>query len=125
MGTLGNSLPYFTGTMYGENMYLVYMVYPTLKAVDVTFGLLAVAIAVYQIVTRFALAGYKEKGPKMLYIMYALNVVYEFLYCAAATAVTGINCFDWAGLIGRLLGAVLFIWLNYKYFKKREDYFIY
>ena len=95
-----------------------------MKSVDVTFGMLAIAIAVYQIVTRFALAGFKEKGPKMLYIMYASNVVFEFLYCAVSTVVSGINCFDWPGLTGRLIGAVLFIALNYKYFKKRECYFV-
>lgn len=120
-----NSFPYFTGTMYGENMYLVYMIYPAQKAVDVTFGIIMIALAIYQIVTRFALARYKACGPKMLYILYASSVVFEFLYCAVATAVTGINCFDWVGLIARLVVAVLFIALNYKYFKKREAYFVY
>ena len=74
----------FTGYHYERNMEgakdLVYEVFPKLKTIDSAFGVLFILLAVFAIIVRFQLAGYKKGGPKLLYLYFAGNIALNIAY---------------------------------------------
>ncbi len=60
---------YMTGNIYKTEQIdplAVYSLYPSVKAVDIVYGILLLVLAVFMIVTRFQLSGLKKNGPKWL-----------------------------------------------------------
>lgn len=58
----------FTGTSYGANADRVYEVFPSLKTIDIIFGVFAIWNAISALVTRSALAKYKKMHRKKYFI---------------------------------------------------------
>ena len=131
-----NGVQLLTGSHYGsqDEKTLVYSVFEIMKTVDLAVGLLYLGSAVYAIVTRFALSGYKSIGPKLLFGQYALNTAINLIYVIAVSSVLNnvsdvINVSSYTSqltrqAIGQVILAVVMIIVNKVYFDKRKDMFV-
>ena len=123
--SLINAATYFLGLHYGESVQMVYAVYPGLSILDKLMGIVCLGILVFTVMTRFALAGYQAKGPKMLMVVYALNAVMSIVYVLLASMVSGLPLGDLMGsdVIGSLIGSAAMIFINRDYYNKRAALF--
>ena len=117
---------YLTGFIYDissgeEGVHeLVYAFFSNLKTVDVVFGVLFIALAVFGIYTRFRLAGYKKNGPACLIATYAASAIISFAYMLIVCIILG----DFSDSdFGSIVTSIAMIVLNYIYFKKRKSLF--
>ena len=121
-----NGFSQITGSVYGDKTELVYDTFPSLKGFDVLFGVIIIALAVYQIYTRFQLAGYKQDAPKKLTIVYAANFAISVLYLFIVSSATGvpISQLTSESFWGSLAGCVAMIVVNKKYYENRSALFV-
>ncbi len=120
---------YFTGSAYnasGASASRVYSTFPGLKGVDIFMGICLLAIGVMALVTRFALAGYKQNGPKMLLILYGINLVVPVLYLILASTTTGLSIAQLTGTSTwtSLITSLVMIFANKVYYDKRAALFV-
>lgn len=120
-----NAFTYFTGAHYGDSVELVYAIYGGMSVLDKVMGLIELAMAVFSIITRFALAGYQAKAPKMLLLVYAINGSLTIVYAVLASAVSGLPLGDLldSSTIGSLVACVALIFYNRDYYAKRAELF--
>ena len=93
------------------------------KWLNVLYGVALCALAVYQVSTRFALAKFKSNGPSMLYRIYIFNIILIIVYNVVLSATTGIRVF--AEIIGSVIGTLIWLLINMKYFNNRKHLFVY
>jgi len=128
-GALSNVLSgigLLTGSVYnasGSDAEMIYLFYDGLKGMDVLFGLVSLAMAVLLIVTRFALAGYKENGPKLLIACYAASAVVAILYPLLVSGITGMGFAELFDATSLVTGIVMCI-ANKNYYDKRAHMFV-
>ena len=122
---------YITGGIYfsqTNGQATAEMVYATfgmgLKVLDIIYGILMIAIAVFSIYTRFRLAKFKSNGPLCVYILYGSGACLTLLYNIVLIVVTGLNQLTSATSITSLIISAGFILINYSYFKKRKELFV-
>lgn len=122
-----NAVQYLTGSIYGSGSEanLVYAYYDGLKAVDMLMAMLLIVISVFSIVTRFALAGYKARGPQMLMGLYLINMIAAVFYLVIASVVTGISLGDLvdSSTISSLISSIAMVFINKSYYGKRAHLF--
>ena len=114
-----------TGNIYlseGVNADLVYKTFPNLQSVDVLFGLLFCAFAIFQIVTRFYLAGFKKIAPAMLSVVYIANGVFNFVYNSIVASIISSNL--GGQTIVTILVAIVMVIVNNYYFGNRKNLFV-
>ncbi len=105
---------------------------PAVKTVNIVYGAIYIAIAVYHIYTRYQLARFRAGAPKHLLILYVIIPVTEFAYPPLTFIAAGLPVSflfqDPARLIGNIIGAVVGTWLvcylNKIYYDKRKELFI-
>lgn len=121
-----NGIMAFTGAQYsvdGENLSeLVYAFYPSLKAVDIIYGLLCLALAGCAIYVRQLLAKYKTDAPKMYLIFLAAQVVVGLVYVILLSVITGESLASVETYTSIITSVVLII-INKIYFDKRAHLF--
>lgn len=116
----------FTGSIYageGVDPEMIYRVFDGLKTVDMLMGLMVIALAVLLIVARFALAGYKKNGPKLLVIAYAANIALALIYPIMVAAVTGLP-FGELFNVTTLISSIAMLVVNKIYYDKRARLFV-
>lgn len=124
---------YITGGIYfvlsnGEvSADMVYGYYGGgLKALDVLYGIIMIALAGFSIYSRFRLAKYKSNGPMCINILLGAGAGLTLLYNIASLAITGLNfneVFN-SQVITSIAVSVGMAFGNHFYFKKRKDLFI-
>ena len=98
-----------------------------LQTLDMISGLFAIALGIFGIYTRFQLAGFKEKGPKMLTILYVGAIVSNIIYIIGydtllpASVLANINM---TSFYTSCITSAVMIFVNQSYFKKRDDLFV-
>jgi RNA polymerase subunit RPABC4/transcription elongation factor Spt4 len=124
-----NGIGYLSGNIYscqtgGEvTANTVYRHFGSgLQFVDVMFGLLLLALAVFSIVVRQRLANFISDAPRYLTILYVGSASISFLYGIAVTAITGIS-WDATQIISIIVTLTIMA-VNISYFKKREHLFV-
>ncbi len=122
---------YMETTAYGGTINvteLYYSYFDGLQAVDMIFYLILAGISVYQIITRFSLAGYKASAPKKLTMIYVMVAVWNVLYIICFLMCVDTKYLDVPQLlgtvIGSLIGSVVMIFINRAYYKKRSHLFV-
>ena len=130
---LYNVLHGFLGIAYGDDADLIYAICPGLKAVDVIYGFICIALIAGAFIVRQRLAHYKKNAPMQYIVFVAAVLVLGLLHTIAGVAVIGATVpyaaeagvVDVAGnILGTVVGAAIFIPVNYIYFNKRKELFV-
>jgi len=119
---------YFTGAHYRSagtdiDPEFVYSFFPGLKQTDYITGALMIGLAVFAIVVRMKLAGFKQGAPKMYLVFLAVSIVVSVGYLIAVSGIVGETTFD-SNTIGQIVGSGVMIVVNYIYFKNRAHLFV-
>ena len=121
-----NGIRLLTGSIYGDEVSLVYTYYDGLKTVDTVFGIAYLASAVFAIYTRFQLAGFKEGAPGKLTGLFVLLLVLNIGYPFAVANVTSLPFADVAdeSIVSQIIASVVLIVICSVYYKKRAHLFV-
>jgi len=120
-----NGISTLTGAHYGDLKNTVYAVFAGMQAVDLIFGIAMVGLAALNIYTRVRLAGFYQNGPKMLTLMYIMNMVLSIGYVVAAQAVCGgVLELNLTTLVSNTISSIIMIIINGVYFTKRAALFV-
>ena len=114
-------------TEHADNPFLQH---PAIKTLNVVYGVIFIAYAVYNIYVRYQLARFRKDAPKKLLLTYVLYPVLEEAYGPIALLVIGAPAsviFN-ARTVGRIIGAVIgtaILYIPTKiYYNKRAALFI-
>lgn len=116
----------FAGMSYGsaEMSSMVYAAFPGMKALDIIMGVLEIGLGAFCFIVRSALAHFKAKGPKLLLVMYIVNIVILVFYSVATSTITGLlSVTDTLNVI-TLAPTVIMVIVNYIYFNNRSHLFV-
>ncbi len=120
------AIPYLAGNSQTEEMLAQF---PVLSTVDLLYGVLTLGMGVLAVMTRFALARYKQNAPKLVVGLYAYGLVISLAYNGIVLAITS-SLYEPVDLIitGMSVGTSVIInaamvICNHIYFKKRKRYF--
>lgn len=114
----------------GDNITeALYKLMDGLESVDMIFGIIIIAFAVFLIYVRFRLAGFYKNGPKMLLTVYVLIAVINIVYIIAVeschTELTSkLIEIDYTNAITQIIVAVVMVIVNTVYFNKRKELFV-
>jgi len=113
------------GLHYGsmEIGSMVYDMFPMMRPADIVYGLLLAFIAVYSIMTRFALAGFKEKGPAMLLRIRIFGVVIGLIYPLLASICTELPFGEMLEAPSLIAGIAMYFF-DRSYYGKRRHMFV-
>lgn len=118
---------YSMGKQYNLTDYYVqklYNMFDGLQTIDITVGIVMMALGVYAIITRFFLAGFKKQGPFMYYLCLFLNLLVAVIYCILVKAtVVGMEL-NLSGMISNAAMLITLLICNIVYFEKRRHLFI-
>lgn len=124
-----NALLYITGLVYPSQTDMqvtaeqVYNYYGTgMQVLDITYGVLLIAMAVFGILVRQKLAKYQPDAPKLACIFYALIPAVVIAYTAISVVITSESDVLSQSAVNIALTFTMAI-LNIKYFKKRAFLF--
>ncbi len=134
-----NGIRFIIGDQYRDGNLdlsdLVYSQFGALKTVDVVYGIVLIAFALFALYTRSRLAGYCKNGPKMLLLMYILNFAFTVLYTAAVYITLASYGFsprlleflttDGATLLTTAVTSGVMIVINLEYFRNRKHLFVF
>ena len=110
----------------GGEYAAVYDAYPALLGLDIFSSLCLIGIAVFQFITRNALARFSRKAPQMVVWLYASTVILSVLQVVAVWLVSGVGLSYvmtpdmWLILIE----GALMTWANQVYYRKRAAMFV-
>ena len=111
------------GMQYGDMAAEVYAFIDGLKAIDVIYGILLIALAVVTVIARFHLAAMRKSGLKWLMSMYWLSLGTGLFYAVAAGSLAEAVLETVAEMAPSLIGVALTFVMNRIYYKKREHLF--
>ncbi|MBQ9433424.1 MAG: hypothetical protein IJU26_04320 [Synergistaceae bacterium] len=131
------SITFFTGSVYGKVGRRFYQIFPAMQWVDIAYGAVLIAIAVYHIYTRFQLAGFRKDASRKLTIMYVAMIVAAAAYTLCSAVILTVQLIKlgypddaekiW-GFVGQsfwqLLPTLIMLLVNKKYYGKRKDLFV-
>jgi hypothetical protein len=110
-------------TREGVDVSAVYWRYPGLKSCDMAYGIILIALGVFQFTVRNRLNQFRSDGPRSLKILYILAIAASLIYLAWASAATGMNMFDSTNL-GTAIGNLIMLFINSSYYAKRSELFV-
>ena len=116
----------FTGAAYGNAADLIYAALPGLKALDVFYGIILIALAVWSFVTRTKLKDFREDAPKTLLLMQIFNLITFVGYIWIFSNLLNVRFFD--ALDGRnatrLIANFVVLICTTIYFQHRKHLFV-
>ena len=125
---------FFTGAQYtidGRNYSeFVYAVFPKMKIADMLYGILVLALAVFNVLTALKLMKFKVGAPRMLTAVYIFSLASAIFYIliaidATSDAHNSISLGDLVGSsISNTITSVIMIFVNKAYYAKREYMFV-
>lgn len=124
-----NGFLYLTGQIYALQSAgtispeVVYAMWGSLRALDVTVGILYLGLALVAIYTRFRLSDYRADGPTCLTIMYAAAAIVTLLYSLIFQAIVQVDIETMSSTITSLMTSIAMICVNHTYFRKRKALF--
>lgn len=121
-----------TGLVYGENATEVYGVFPSLKTVDIVYGILLLMLAGFEVFSWWNLKGYKKNGYIYVLWVYPLNAVMSLLYgilsrrviisVGGSEIISGIESV-FADSVRDIIIAIIITWCMKLYYDKRKHLF--
>ena len=113
-----------TGTVYDGMATAVYSSFPSLEMLDIIIGAATIVCGVIILVSRFRLAAFKKGSANILIAGYALNLIVNLAYTAAAISIIGSSNLDLSSFGASMAGSVIMLIINRTYLAKRESLFI-
>ena len=107
------------GLITADSVYKLYGV--GLQVVDILYGLLLLALAVFCLVLRNQLAKYKPDAPHFVRIFYSILAGAPFLYSIIVALITS-QSLGIEAMLSLIVGLIFTLW-NVEYFKKRAHLF--
>lgn len=114
---------------------LVYSQFGALKTVDVVYGIVLIAFALFTLYVRSRLAGYCKNGPKMLLLLYISGFAYTVLYTAAvyitlasygvSLSIVDFLLTDGVTVLTTAVADGVMIVINLEYFRNRKHLFVF
>ena len=123
---LANAIAVLTGAHYQGAADTVYAVFPAQRAVDIFYGVLCLGLAAFGVYTRFALSGFKRRGPGLYLGLIAANILVPVLFMLLSSVFTRIpltSLLDVNGITS-LAANIAMLVVNKIYFGKRKDLFV-
>lgn len=125
LSAIANGIMNLTG---GASRGEIYSDFGTLKPVDMVFGVIALGLAVFCIVTRFQLAEFKKNGPKLFYLLQLAMLVrscaYEIIGLAIIAPTTDVSVFlSVKDILISVVTMLIYIVINWIYFDRRRHLF--
>lgn len=118
-----DSLQFFTGSILGDDVEILYAYYPLLKVLNLAFALILVTYAVFAIYTRYRLAQFRQNGPACLHALYLVQLAMVLIYWLAGSLILG-EWLDLAGGFSDLISSIVILCINIVYFRKRKHLFV-
>lgn len=108
---------------------ILYRLYPSLKMIDLIYGIGCILIAIFTFYTRFQLSSRRTHGPKMLTYFYVACMTISVYSIGAYIVIMGLEQLNTQLLVVfvgsvQIISSIIMILINKKYFKKRADIFI-
>ncbi|MCQ2081214.1 MAG: zinc ribbon domain-containing protein [Lachnospiraceae bacterium] len=113
----------FGGSQYGDLKGLVYNIFPGMRAVDIIYGLLCIALAGLGGYCAYGIIMHKKFVVNYIPLLYAAAAGIVFVYSLVATIVVGQSCFS-ASIIVNIIVSVVMVFVNSVYFNKRKHIFV-
>lgn len=108
-----------TGALYMEGAWFN-SAYRSVGVMFIVFGIIYICLIVFALYVRQQLAQYRKNSPAKLLVWIIIVAICNAIY----TTANGTAAMEGAGvIISGILGACLYVPLNYIYFKKRESMF--
>lgn len=123
--SLGMAIVYATGYQYRtaqSSPDLVYGFFPELQTVDICFAVVYAILAVFAIVVRFQLSGFKRNAWKGYLAYLAAGVIAVIGYIIATSMIAGKSMLD-TNMVSSLTANIILIVVNFIYFNKRDYLF--
>ena len=123
---IANGLNQLTGNGYlgqGVTADQVYSRFPVLKSCDIFYGIILIALGVFELIVRSRLNKFQTNGPGSLKTLYILSIIGSLIYLGWASSATGISMFTYSNM-GSLGSSVLFLIINSIYYSKRSSLFV-
>ena len=114
-----DSLQFFTGSILGDDVEILYAYYPLLKVLNLAFALILVTYAVFAIYTRYRLAQFRQNGPVCLHALYLVQLAMVLIYWLAGSLILG-EWLDLASGFSDLISSIVILCINIVYFRKRK-----
>ena len=118
-----DSLQFFTGSILGDDVEILYAYYPLLKVLNLAFALILVTYAVFAIYTRYRLAQFRQNGPACLHALYLVQLAMVLIYWLAGSLILG-EWLDLASGFSDLISSIVILCINIVYFRKRKYLFV-
>ena len=118
-----DSLQFFTGSILGDDVEILYAYYPLLKVLNLAFALILVTYAVFAIYTRYRLAQFRQNGPACLHALYLVQLAMVLIYWLAGSLILG-EWLDLASGFSDLISSIVILCINIVYFRKRKHLFV-
>ncbi len=118
---VGNYWDYYADMIPGVGN--IYQQYVSIRYIDILMGIIQIGIGVYSVLVRNSLAGFKKRGPFMLYVLYGVNQLVSTGYTVAVNCIISGSA-DYAMVVFNVIVTAIIIWINVIYFGKRADMFV-
>ena len=125
-----HAVKYLTGSIYTSQgcsqaeVDLLYSTYGSLKTLDVLYGLACIGSAVLAIITRYKLKRFHRTAPTFVIALPIFSTFCSSMYSILSYHIVNLDVSETLPQIFNvLIGAVIFILLNYIYFDKRRSLF--
>ena len=121
-----SALTALIGTQYQGKADFVYRGFPALRAVDLAYCLVLLALAAFAVFTRMRLARFRRNAPLLYYILSIANTLDAVLYVLLVSLVSGVPVGDMVSLNLTMAVAanLMMLVVNIIYFGKRKDLFV-
>ncbi len=127
---VGLGIATIMGFLYGDMAELVYSEMPDLKILDVVYGVLFFAIAVWDVYSWARLRKFRKNGPAVfvanLIFSYAVSVVYSAIAALILGDYAGAEFASelWSDAASSVTMGIVYTIANYAYYKKRKHLFV-
>ncbi len=108
---------------YDSISEMVYSIFPELQTIDIIYGVLAIGIAVFAILTRIRLKNFCKNGPAYLYTLYGAVTAVTLLYIIIVSSIIGTSAADSSTITSMVIGVAMLI-VNVIYFGNRKHMFV-
>lgn len=123
LGDLGDAASLLTGADYDGDLSLLYAYLPGLRALNVTYAILSLGMAVFCVYVRSRLANFRRNGPTCFLVLIGLNIGLPVAFALLESILFGTPLSEGISFLV-LLMMLFFFYLNLIYFRKRAYLFV-